>query len=407
MNSFDVFDTLLIRRYGDNKRILKELLGDNYTKRIQADNGQRNLYKIYEEIGLTREDAKREIMAEANNSYLNVRIANHVKHGDILISDMYIPGYDILQMLRHNGFDKVVTIYQSNGDKANGKAFQMAKELGVTDHFGDNEYSDIMMAELHGIKGHHIKDAVYQCKDNIELNYFIRELQMRINPKDKNLLKTIQIALPLALFAIEAVRRKAAGRPIVFLGRDCQIMHKLFTSIYNEMAYYVPFSRKMAIEYPRDAAQYLMASAPDDSIYVDLSSTGNTWSILKNHFDRPIYVLIYSDDYHYTDHKPILPDNFSYFTTNTSIGSSSDLIETFFCGAHDCATRVDIEGNMMAVSLSKEDYNEFANDIHVITYIASQIAKYYNLRSDLEGMSDTKLKLHLESYVTLIHNYDP
>jgi predicted HAD superfamily hydrolase len=403
MKSFDVFDTLLVRRYGDNKQILADLLGRKYNERIEADNGQRNIYEIYEAIGLTREDAQKEIMAEADNSYLNKSIYDKINHGDILISDMYIPAYDILQILRHNGFDKQVTIYQSNSDKSNGSAYVMANELGVTNHYGDNPYSDIIVAKNYGINAHEIRDCDFGYVFIPEVNYFIRELRLRINPANKFLMRAIDTAIPLCLFAMEVVHRKANGRPIAFLGRDCQIMHKLYTSVYNVPSYYVPFSRKMAFSDPVKASAYLNNSAPEDAMYVDLSSTGNTWDVLKDHFKRDVFALIYSNTNQYTDHIPQLPINFNYLTSNTEIGSASEIIEAYFCGNHDCVTSVNISDSMMTIGLTNEENSQLANDIHDIVGIASKIVKYYNIKDELKELTKPSLKLYFDNYVTLIH----
>jgi hypothetical protein len=403
MNSFDVFDTLLVRRYGDNTRILQELLGDKYTARIEADNGQRNIYEIYEAIGMSDQDAQTEIMAEANNSYLNARIYHMVNHGDILISDMYIPAYDILQMLRHNGFDKQVTIYQSNADKATGKAYTMAKQLGVTDHYGDNQHSDIAMAKQHGINAHHVPDANHNIEAFREVSLFLRELVLRFTPSSKLIHDTINRVVPLCLFAMEVVHRKANDRPVAFLGRDCHIMHKMFTSVYNVPSYYVPFSRKMAFADPVKASAYLNNSAPEDAMYVDLSSTGNTWDVLKDHFKRDVFALIYSNTNQYTDHIPQHPINFNYLTSNTEIGSASEIIEAYFCGNHDCVTSVNVAGSMMAITLTNEDTNDIAEDLHKFIGIASHIAKHYNIKDDLSKLTKLELKQYFDGYVRLIH----
>jgi hypothetical protein len=44
-----------------------------------------------------------------------------VEHGDLLITDMYMPGTDILRMLRGVGLDKQVTIFRSNRGKSSGE----------------------------------------------------------------------------------------------------------------------------------------------------------------------------------------------------------------------------------------------------------------------------------------------
>src|SRR5579863_6598527 len=65
-----------------------------------------------------------------------------------------------------------------------------------------------------------------------------------------------QLNLPWLFFASEFLHRKHRGRKIVFLGRDCQLMERVYKAFFMPwvgLTSYLPFSRKVALE-QREAA---------------------------------------------------------------------------------------------------------------------------------------------------------
>ena len=133
MKSFDVFDTLIARRYVTTGRIWKLMSEEfelpNFEKeRPIPDDGTRTFREIYDQLALRRLIPaelkhvlmRREIQLEIQNAYPIKENIDRVSDGDILISDMYLPGVVILQMVRAAGLTKQVTIYQSNSNKGSG-----------------------------------------------------------------------------------------------------------------------------------------------------------------------------------------------------------------------------------------------------------------------------------------------
>jgi predicted HAD superfamily hydrolase len=105
MNSFDVFDTLLARRYFNSDPIFRQLAHEfNVTDFVQhrkaADTGSRSLNGIYDQLvaqGLI--DAELAILIKSREIELEVEHSipvkvnlDRVSEGDLLISDMYLPG---------------------------------------------------------------------------------------------------------------------------------------------------------------------------------------------------------------------------------------------------------------------------------------------------------------------------
>jgi len=170
VNSFDVFDTLLARKVlnpCDIFTIIEESYPyPNYRKqRCHAQvNANGTIEDTYVKFGSMYNVDKEicdklkefEIQTEINYSYLIQTNCNRVKDGDILISDMYLSGEQIMRILNSHGFNKDVKIYATPSGKSSGNIWPLIKQeyvIGV--HLGDNMHSDINMANNAGINSEH------------------------------------------------------------------------------------------------------------------------------------------------------------------------------------------------------------------------------------------------------------
>jgi hypothetical protein len=101
MNSFDVFDTLIARRYVNNNIILNHIesefkLPGFVTARINADTGSRSLQEIYDAliseniipVSIAAEVMAREITLEIETAIPVKENIDRVNDGDLLISDI-------------------------------------------------------------------------------------------------------------------------------------------------------------------------------------------------------------------------------------------------------------------------------------------------------------------------------
>jgi len=168
VRSYDVFDTIIARnaiRPTDIFDIIEDKFPYKNFKaiRIQSEiNNGLTLDNIYNEFHkLTNDDMETinklkqyEIDTEAENSYLIIPNYEKINDGDILISDMYLSDKQIEDLLNRLGFSKKVQIYSSSIgiSKHSGLMYEYLKrKYDILLHTGDNEYSDIAMANKHKI----------------------------------------------------------------------------------------------------------------------------------------------------------------------------------------------------------------------------------------------------------------
>ena len=194
MNSFDVFDTLIARRYLDSTPIFRELaslygVADFVKRRRAADAGARSLAGIYEAMGLPDYMREKEIALECQHAVPIRANLDRVSDGDLLISDMYIPGPEILSILRAAGLERQVTIYQSSAGKSSGAVWRVLDAERPALHLGDNRYSDFAVpkslgfaCELYEGAGFTEIEATIAGQGLFTLACLIREVRLRGNP---------------------------------------------------------------------------------------------------------------------------------------------------------------------------------------------------------------------------------
>ena len=166
VRSFDVFDTLLSRRVDAPVHIFDHVesrCGVSGFARMRKDaqsisNGTwEDIYDKYMvHAGCSQDERERlqvlELQTEKDFSSLICENVAKVRDGDILVSDMYLPGESILDILRHIGFDKDVEIFASPVGKSSGAVWPVLKHrFNIEMHHGDNAHSDVAQPALHGI----------------------------------------------------------------------------------------------------------------------------------------------------------------------------------------------------------------------------------------------------------------
>jgi hypothetical protein len=416
MNSFDVFDTLLARRYLNSEPVWLQLereseIADFANLRKAEDTGSRNLYEIYDVLvaksvvpqSLRLQLLQREIELEIQGSIPVRKNLDRVQHGDMLISDMYLPAAAILQLVRSVGMDKQVTLYQSNGDKSNGTVWPRLKNKPDV-HLGDNRVSDYDRPTNAGVNAEWYNPATelnaveHSLVDTnlLSLGLLTREIRLGENYTglgNEYFASANNHNLPLLFFLAELINKHYGHRNIVFLGRDCQLLHRLYNAYYDPAASYLPFSRQVAYDTPEAAVEYLKAHAPERPLFIDLSSTGGTWEKLQSELD--VLVAIYSDTTHYTPEKPVLPKGFGYLTSNSQIGQTNLLLEVMNCGDHGHLDRIEIhDGKLMQVHFAEPELPEhIVSIIHKPVQRAVALADVYreSIRKELRALDDVQL----------------
>lgn len=414
MNSFDVFDTLIARRFVTAELLFEQLevewgLPGFAARRIEADTGTRDLAGIYRALGLDRQAMARELELELAQVIPIQENLDRVRHGDLLLSDMYLQASDILTLLRAAGLDKQVTLYRSSGGKRTGDVWQrVAKGPRPHLHLGDHELSDLrnpqalgMAAELYSRAGFNPWELDLFSRGLQHTAYLIRELRLRCPCDGLDPLRFVagQFNVPWLLAASQLLRRQVdasyAGRPLVFLGRDCQLLHRIYCAYY-EPCTYLPFSRALAYTQPLESVRYLLSQAPKDAVFVDISSTGATWEWLDAPLD--VLALIYSDQGSgYTTRRPHPPPRFSALTRSSEIGATNYLLEVFNCADHPYVERVESYDDKLLRAVYAGEPEFDAATVKAIQgppLQAAALALYYALalRKELDALPAAQLR---------------
>jgi len=426
MNSFDVFDTLIARRYVNNNIILNHIesefkLSGFVTARITADSGSRSLQEIYDvlvnenviPVSIAAEVMNREITLEIETAIPVKENIDRVNDGDLLISDMYLPAYAIREMVRYAGLTKQVTIHQSNGDKNSGKIWKALQNNKPELHLGDNLHSDVTSAKQYGINaehypGTHLNSIEQHIYNNglSQIALLSREIRIRNGKVSSFFNVANSLNLPWLFVTAEMIHRKHNDSNIVFLGRDCQLLQRIYSSYYNTSTY-LPFSRKVAFNQPTEALKYLSIHSPKNSVLVDIISTGATWEHLSKFGNTNITAIIYSniDGNRYTVDKPILPAGFDYLTKNDEVLSSGLLLEVMNCAEHGHLSSInEIAPNVFVSQFGEPELSTYIiNEIHAPVQKAIDSKMYYQsaIREELKNISDETLK---NLFIILVQN---
>lgn len=338
--SYDLFDTLIARRGVKNDSALvrlRETYGDLVDRRIALDDGTRSLSQMYTEAGLDNEMMEEEIRLEVDECIPIVKNIERIRDGDLIISDTYFSKEVLKQLLAKAGINKRVGLYSSNLDKYHGKVWSTLSSLPRI-HVGDNEHSDIRMAEENGVPTLLVREFCHTTwEETIEsislpLARFLREVRLRGSSTSYPTWQQVQQESNIPMLLSAAVLLKRLNREPVFLGRDCQQLSRIYQNLYGS-GKYLPFSRRFALE-PDNARQYLLQNVDSRQVIVDLVSTGKTWSLLD--IPRDVHVLIESDDYQYSSEMQ-RPQRFGGEFKTSKIGPTSFIWEVLNCADHGMA----------------------------------------------------------------------
>lgn len=172
--SFDVFDTLLLRRHYSPS----DIFGSRW-KRIAAERIARIVHRNQEDVTLAqiyaflRTSPDAELTAEKQTLFSNPEartIYDYARANGkriIAISDMYLPGDVVGELLNAANYNDVERIYVScdaGVTKAGGRLFRhVVQDLGVSAekivHIGDHAISDHARPQEQGLRSYHLPSA--------------------------------------------------------------------------------------------------------------------------------------------------------------------------------------------------------------------------------------------------------
>ena len=218
--SFDVFDTLLVRKCGDPKNIFylmqRELSRNNskfnnfakervksevLARRISKDD-EISIEDIYHEL--------KKVYSDANVDNIKSLELEIEKKKIIIISDMYLPDTFIQELLSNNGFKSITKIYVSSKEKLtkhSGALFSRVLDdldikCGQLLHIGDNERSDYLVPKSMGIEAIKIENTYSE-----ELVDICKSCPVKV----KKYSKELEI---LNSFALNSIKYKEEGKKL-------------------------------------------------------------------------------------------------------------------------------------------------------------------------------------------------
>lgn len=175
--SFDVFDTLLLRRHYSPADVFSHASGAWFRlKRIAAERLARIVHRNREDVTLAqiyaflRAGPDSELAAERETLFPNPQaraIYDYARAANkriIAISDMYLPGNVVGELLKRTGYGDVERVYLScdaGMTKSGGRLFEhVYRDLGVSPdrivHIGDHAISDRDRPRERGLRSHHL-----------------------------------------------------------------------------------------------------------------------------------------------------------------------------------------------------------------------------------------------------------
>lgn len=343
IKSFDVFDTLIARRCVEPVNVLHKLevragIPGLAAARVTADQelGRRgqpySLREIWQEVGralsIDAASVQRlmhlELEIEHDEVIPIVENLALVRHGDLLISDTYLPADIVMLLLRNAGMHQVVGLVVTNDGKFRGWIWpQLLAKVAIEEHFGDQEHSDGKTASEAGIKA-----IIYMGarRSSVELMLVergwgsladvIREVRLAnpfpdSRPQERQLWNlSCQLNFPLLVFASFLLQKYCDERGVselLFVSRDCMLWHQLYKQLFPERpTRYLYTSRKCLFKPSQSYLEYLRTIWQPGSVIVDLFSTGASWArfFARLKARGQCFIIGHVDDYAYVQDSP-------------------------------------------------------------------------------------------------------
>jgi hypothetical protein len=314
VRSFDVFDTLIARRCVEPERV-RDLVAERaefpdfpalrHQAEVNVTGAPYDLDDIYAELGrLTALSAVElnqlrdlEIEIELGQVIPITENIEAVRHGDLLVSDMYLGASTIRRLLGQAGFDREVGLVVTSDGKASGRIWpQLTDRWQIERHTGDNAHSDGNVPNSFAIPTHrtttHARNGAEQYLSDVglgDLSELCRELRLR-TWSDEPQLRLVQIAqsslnFPMLLIASTLLARSVEADSIervLFSSRDCFQMRPLFETVAARLgvecrADYFYTSRLTRVEPSAGYLEYARSLLGGEAIVVDICGTG--WSL--------------------------------------------------------------------------------------------------------------------------------
>lgn len=312
MNSWDVFDTLLARKFINPKTVFDEVgrrIGDPEfkKKRIQAEKQTKKTEGDYWDIYklLPKYDPQVELAVEFEHNYPIVENIQRVQDGDLMLSDMYLPADFIMSMLRNCGLTADVDIIVTRYGKKHGYIWDRVKQEypNLENHYGDNHHSDVKSALANGVNGVLVEQ--HKLTENEQLVYstdkhlaalmrytrlhcpYTGEQQQFWNDQSN-------INIPMLLIASNYLPDKK----IAFSYRDCRNWHVLYEALTGKKGIALRVSRNTWLNPTVEFNEYIKHTIDDNTAIVDLQGKARSiWTYFQKQPPHTIYIGGKTQDY--------------------------------------------------------------------------------------------------------------
>lgn len=383
VNSFDLFDTLLVRRALVPARVFEDVeratgaRGFAQARQLAeqsliARNIDYDLAAIYREmvrLGQCDEASaavleQAEIEAEFDHALPITENLSRIGEHDLVVSDMYLPADILRRLLRHIGLQRHVHVIASNAGKHHGTIWpELERHWLIREHIGDNPHSDVAVPRARGIPAVHYGNSqpsqieqLLAQHGQIELAGLARGLRLSCPHADASeegqlWQFSVQLNLPLLCLTAAAVFHHARSRrlgPILFSARDCYQLADIFGILYPTVATeYVYVSRRALRHDPAGITEFLQSRGPA-ALVVDIASTGHSWYCLAEAQGLPVRLLALVR----VDHHAYLQNasqeqidasrylDFDSLLRNSEFPGYSNAIEVLNTAPHGSATRL-------------------------------------------------------------------
>lgn len=348
--SYDLFDTLVFRYCKEPEHIfdiIEKKLGEPFFKkrRMHAehiayqtihnstiDDIYKTMKELYEYNESTIEYYKKiEIETEIENIYPNNELFLQLKETDIIISDMYLKKEHLIKILHkciqhnkenHNIYHidiNKIKIYVSSGGKHKGWIWKDVKEKhNILFHIGDNQLSDVTMANENGIKGVYYKGTPWSKTEEYLINNNNRDIACicryvrLLNPYNINkdpiffMLYHLQPTINIPILLLTCSFLHNLKKHILFNLRDGYYIKILYDVLYpNDETDYMFSSRHVFYHANQEYINYFNKICKQNSIIFDLQGSGKSYTtFLNNHndnlFNKPESYYIFWYPWNYT-----------------------------------------------------------------------------------------------------------
>ena len=418
VHSYDMFDTLVGRKCGNAKRLfaqIADILEDPAfpEKRIAAERTLQqkrieysldDIYSAYGDCTL----AVVEFDLELHNVFPIKRYADRLTNDDIIVSDMYLSGNQLRQLLAAAGIKFTGRIYVSCCGKHTGDIWRNIKANHlISTHRGDNIHNDIQKPKAHGIRTSlaetsFTKAEQFYAKHSEDLAYWLRHHRLEhITDENKEHLNLLQLEFNVSflwacshLLAEHSHENKL--KKLLFMSRDNCMFQQLFQKLYPDVeTEYLYVSREQLISGSDSYFAYLNKRLTKDTSLVDLgASCGSLKAALPRLKVRNprIWTAIYLQQPWNVDPRQI---QLCYLTTNVNTTINNTFLEMLNYALHWHVA--DVDKNEQPHFDQENEYDmRLVEEYHLL---------FEKMLADAPAKNGTQLQPIIEYALTNIHRH--